>query len=77
MKRNEFLDKLSEVLEYKEQALTEKSDLTEIWDSMGQIDVISLLDDEFDVTLELEELDAIITVQDILNILASRKITLE
>jgi acyl carrier protein len=78
MKTDEFLAKLAETLEWQEpSALSANTVLAEIWDSMGQINVITMLDEELDLTLEIDELENISTVQDIINIIASRNITLE
>jgi len=78
MKTAEFIAKLAETLEWQEQfTLTPETVLSEIWDSVGQINVITMLDDELDLALEIDELEKINTVQDILNIIASRNISLE
>ncbi len=78
MTKQEFLEKLADTLEWQENsALSAETVLTEIWDSMGQINVITMLDDELDLALEIDELENIKTVQDILDIISSRNIAFE
>lgn len=78
MTKDVFFARLAETLEWEEpSALTAETVLSEVWDSMGQINVISMLDDELGLTLELEELEDINTVQDILDIAASKNISFE
>jgi len=50
--------------------------LSDIWDSLGQIMVLSMLSDNFKVTLEMNELISVKTIKDILDILKSRNITI-
>lgn len=78
MKQAELLAKMAEVLEWQEETpLAPDTPLAEIWDSMGQINIISMLDEELDLALELDELEQIKTVRDILDIVRARNIILE
>lgn len=78
MKKDEFFEKLMEVLEWQEEVpLSAETVLTDLWDSSGQIEVITMLDETVGLTLEFDELENIDTVKDILNLIASRNIILE
>ena len=45
------------------------ADDIELWDSLGQLILISNLEKEFNVIFELEEIFEIISIRDIINIL--------
>jgi len=78
MTEEEFLRKLASTIEMSEGlSLTVDTQLSDIWDSMGQIGVLSMLQEEFNVALEMDELVTIKSVQDIIDILRSRNINFE
>ena len=75
---DDFLEKLATTLEMPEgSALKIDTQLSDIWDSMGQIGVLSMLEGEFNVSLEMDELVSIKSVQDIVDILKSRNVNFE
>ena len=76
MTDNDFLQLLANTLHVSDN-ITVDTQLSDIWDSMGQIEVLSMLGDNFNVTLEMEELVSIKTVQDIIEILKSKKIVFD
>lgn len=73
-----FLQLLSDTLGLEKRIMltTKRSDVSE-WDSMGQISILSMLEENFGVTLEMEELVALRSIQDIVNILKLRDINLD
>ncbi len=73
MTDNDFLQLLAGTLHVSDNIAVD-TQLSDIWDSMGQIEVLSMLGDNFNVTLEMEELVSIKTVQDIMKILNSKNI---
>lgn len=77
MSATEFLRLLTDTLgadrEFKLD--TRRADVKE-WDSMGQIQILTMLEDKFGVKLEMEELVALESVQDIVNILKLRDVSL-
>lgn len=73
---NDFLQLLAGTLHVSDN-ITVDTQLSDIWDSMGQIEVLSMLGDNFNVTLEMEELVSIKTAQDIIEILKSKKIAFD
>lgn len=75
---DEFLQLISNTLgENSKITLSTKREDIDSWDSMGQISILSMLDEKFGVKLEMEELIALRGVQDIVNILKSRNIHLD
>lgn len=76
MTDNDFLQLLAGTLHVSDNIKVD-TQLSDIWDSMGQIEVLSMLGDNFNVTLEMEELVSIKTAQDIIEILKSKKIAFD
>lgn len=75
---NDFLQLMDKTLVVNEKLTlnTKRTDVEE-WDSVGQISILSMLKKIFGVTLEMEELATLETIQDIVNILRSRNINLD
>jgi len=75
---DDFLRIISDTLNVKNIITmdTNRADVNE-WDSMGQVLILSMLEDTFKVTLQMEELVALKSVRDIANILRARNIFLE
>ncbi|MCR4322379.1 MAG: phosphopantetheine-binding protein [Candidatus Brocadiaceae bacterium] len=75
---SEFLQLMDNTLVVNEKLTlnTKRTDIEE-WDSVGQISILSMLKNFFGVTLEMEELVTLETIQDIVNILRSRNINLD
>lgn len=75
---NDFLQLMGKTLVVNEKlSLNTKRNDVEEWDSMGQISIMSMLEEKFGVTLEMEELVNLERVQDIVNILKQRNINLD
>lgn len=75
---NDFLQLMDKTLVVNEKlTLNTKRNDVEEWDSVGQISILSMLKKIFGVTLEMEELATLETIQDIVNILRSRNINLD
>ncbi|MEK7109941.1 MAG: acyl carrier protein [Patescibacteria group bacterium] len=77
MSATEFLRLLTDTLgaDREFELDTRRADVKE-WDSMGQIQILTMLEDKFGVKLEMEELVALESVQDIVNILKLRDVCL-
>jgi len=75
---NDFLQLIDNTLGVNEKLTlnTKRTDIEE-WDSVGQISILSMLKIFFGVTLGMEELATLETIQDIVNILKSRNINLD
>ena len=75
---NEFLKIFADTLEVSDEVTlnTKRADIAE-WDSMGQISIMSMLEEKFGITLEMEELVNLEGIQDIVNILKQRNISLD
>ena len=75
---NEFLKIFADTLEVSDEVTlnTKRTDIAE-WDSMGQISIMSMLEEKFGITLEMEELVSLERIQDIVNILKQRNINLD
>jgi acyl carrier protein len=78
MTKQHFLQILAEALgtDEKLSADTKRSEV-KLWDSMGQVSILSMLQEHFEVTLQMEELVALNSVQDIINILQERNVVLD
>ena len=75
---NDFLKIFADTLDVADEVTlnTNRADIDE-WDSMGQISIMSMLEEKFGVTLEMEELVNLERVQDVVNILKQRNISLD
>jgi acyl carrier protein len=64
-----FINSLKETLEIqsKEILLTDKFRDYKEWDSLAQLSLIAMLDDEYNVAIENEEFMKLITVEDLMN----------
>jgi len=75
---NDFLAKLSEAFntEPGKIALDSTQDSLEGWDSMGAINLITLIQDEFGIGLDMEELTGLSSVRDIVDTLVAKGVQL-
>jgi acyl carrier protein len=65
----EFCKNLEETLEIESKTV-EPSDIFrdyDEWDSLGQLSLIAMLDEEYEVEIESEDFKTLITVQDLIN----------
>lgn len=71
MTKKEFLSLLEETLEADENSLNGKEELEylDVWDSLGVVSFISMVDEEFDITLSPEDILKAKTVQGLLDML--------
>lgn len=71
METKQKIAMLEEMLELDEGTLSEVTslDTVEVWDSMSKLSLIVLLDDEFNVKVNSEQIKALKTIQDILNLM--------
>lgn len=78
MTTDEFLRIFSETLGVRERlALSTKRRDVPDWDSLGQINILLMLNERFDVKLGMEELVRLQSVKDIVDVLSSREIRLD
>ena len=79
MKTAEFLARLAEAFSTSPARISLDSVQSELdgWDSMGSINLISLIQDEFNLNLSMDELDGLESVRDILGLLEKKGKELE
>lgn len=67
---------IAEVLIVEEEELTNEAspDSIDSWDSLGHINIITALEDEFDIEISPEEIGDIKNIGDIKKLLASKNI---
>lgn len=66
--KNEFIENFKEALEVEEGttvALEDKFRELEDWDSLARLSVIAMLDEEYDVQIEEEDFEQLVTVEDL------------
>jgi len=68
---NEKIKLLAEILDSDENILTPETELEQLeeWDSMGIISVIAMLDKKYGVQLKADQIQALKSVGDILNLM--------
>ncbi len=71
----EFIDNLEITLEKKRGSITPKDVYRNYpeWDSLMVFAVLSMISDEYDVTISRAEFDDLVTVEDLYNFVMSRK----
>lgn len=76
MNSNEFIEKFAEALEIEDAstltAETEFRNLDE-WDSLAYLNVIALLDEEYDIQIENAEFKTLKTISDIIGYIENHK----
>ena len=75
MTQNEFFNHFKEALELgseKEISLTDSFKELDEWDSLAQLSLTAMLDEEYEVELESEDLDKLNTVEDLYLFVKSR-----
>lgn len=68
--QEKFIENFKEALEVEEGttvALEDKFRELEDWDSLARLSVIAMLDEEYDVQIEEEDFEQIVTVEDLFN----------
>jgi len=68
MNQNKFLDNFKEALELQHERLVTLNDTfkeLDEWDSLASLSLIAMLDEEYEVELESEDLDKLTTVEEL------------
>ena len=76
MNQNEFLHHFTEALELESQSEVNMGVAfkgLEEWDSLAQLSLIAMLDEEYEVELESEDFDKLNTVEDLYLFVKSKK----
>lgn len=70
---------ISEVLYIDESLINDDSgpESIEVWDSLGHINIITAIEEDFDIELSPEEITEITTVRDIKKLLTNKQIIFE
>jgi acyl carrier protein len=70
---------ISEVLYIDESLINDDSgpESIEVWDSLGHINIITAIEEDFDIELSPEEIIEITTVRDIKKLLTNKQIIFE
>lgn len=71
MKKQEFIDKLKQILEFEDQKVNEMTDLRDLeeYDSLSIISIIAFVDEEFEKKLSGEQLSEITTVKSLIELI--------
>lgn len=76
MKEENFIEQFKEALEMEGDQHVKMSDefkQFEEWDSLARLSLIALLDEEYEVEIESKELEALNSVQDLFDLVNSKK----
>ena len=76
MEINEFIEKFADALNFDN--VSDLSDSTEFkeldeWSSLAALDILSMIDDEMDVTLTGRDIRGVNTIKELFNLANSRK----
>lgn len=76
MDNNKFIDQFAEALEIEDASIlsleTEFRDLDE-WDSLAYLNIIAMLDEEYDIQIENAEFKKLMTLNDIITYIEANK----
>jgi len=69
-----FIDLLKEILEIEDRDLSLKDDFRQYpeWDSLGYLELIAMMDEEFGVAIETEDFRKLINLQDLVDEIKKR-----
>jgi acyl carrier protein len=72
--KDKFLKTFKETLEIEDYQINLDDSFREydVWDSLHMMSLIAMLDEEFNVSMELDEFEQLITVGDLLNEVTKR-----
>ena len=74
MKLNNFFILIAESLEINDFNLIKADfNISKVWDSLGQINLINMLDKNFNLVISIDHLNEITYVQDIIDIIEEQK----
>ena len=67
---------MSEILQLDPDSIegSTSHDNTASWDSLNHINLVTALEQEFGITFEVEEIETMLSFDDILNVLASKQV---
>lgn len=71
---NEFLTEMCDILELDDSDVTFDLKYQEIeeWDSLAQLSVLSYLQDDFNIVIDVEELKSYVTLRDLFDFISSK-----
>jgi len=74
MKKQQFLNKICEILEIDMDSLVgdESLDMLDNWDSLAVISFIALADEELGVIVDADKLSSATNIQDLLNLVVGK-----
>ncbi len=69
-----FIDLLKEILEIEDRDLNLSDEFRHYseWDSLGYLELIAMMDEEFGVAIENEDFGKLVTLQDLINEVKNR-----
>ncbi|QYJ67307.1 acyl carrier protein [Flavobacterium litorale] len=72
---NKFIEALQEALEMENQEINFEDNFRDYdtWDSLSRLSLIAVLDEEFDVQIEDEKFEKLITVKDLYEAVVANK----
>tara|TARA_Y100000590_G_scaffold338522_1_gene385766 strand:+ start:911 stop:1153 length:243 start_codon:yes stop_codon:yes gene_type:complete len=74
MKLNDFFLSIAECLEINDLNLIKADfNISKTWDSLGQINIINMLDKNYNLVISIDHLNEITYVQDIIDIIEEKK----
>lgn len=75
MEIKDFIEKFAEALDIEDASLNESTEFKELdeWSSLGALDIISMVDEEYDVTLAGKDIRSVETLEDLFNLVVSKK----
>ncbi|MCT4588716.1 MAG: acyl carrier protein [Carboxylicivirga sp.] len=67
----EFLEFFKDALEIEDREVKMNDEFREFeeWSSLGQLSLIAMLDDEYDIVIETDEFEQLLTVGDVLKVI--------
>lgn len=75
MEIKDFIEKFAEALDIEDASLNGSTKFKELdeWSSLGALDIISMVDEEYDVTLAGKDIRSVETLEDLFNLVVSKK----
>ena len=69
-----FINLLKEILEIEDRELALKDEFRHYpeWDSLGYLELIAMMDEEFEVAIENDDFGKLITLEDLINEVKNR-----
>ena len=69
-----FIDLLKDILEIEDRELDLKDEFRHYpeWDSLGYLELIAMMDEEFEVAIENDDFGKLITLEDLINEVKNR-----